>query len=341
MSDDLNEISPPEVAPERDPGGPLRSLDWRFARVQQLVGRPRGTVSPLSASDDIFVRTMRKFQLLYDASTPGGRQRLGEKFPGPYGAIQLRESVPAELQLAVQCRILARQTDAEIAKKVATTEESIDWYEKFFYNVRDRLDAPDWVWANVLRPGCLEIFSALEGQLKLVAYLCGPDVYEAIQNALPKLDGFEAPADLEGYLDETVIAAVRRQAVFMTLGFNKENSKVLFSLTRLLQAAAAVKRDSGATSTTEAMVAEAVRATIDAIRFVTRGAAEEYLEQTCPDLLDLDTAAAELRDSELYDVVAGNAAKFAHLKDLKMPPPGPARNDPPLPDQHDASPGST
>jgi hypothetical protein len=313
-----------------------------MARVEELLNEQPCPGSCSAATDDEFIDKMRQFLILYQPSTPAGRQRLAVKFPGPYGALQLRQSRPPELRLAVECRILARQSDTVIAQKTALTPAAIGWYEKMFFSVRDALPAPDWVAANVLHPSCLENLSPLEGPLKQIAYEGGPDLYETMKSLLPQRDDLEAPAELEDDLDEMVNAVIRRRAVFCGMDSNKDNSRELVSLGRLLQSSAALKHDVGGGSTArELMVAEAVRSTIDAIKFFTGDAAVEDLEKNCPDMLEFDKAAAELRDHQLYDVIIGKGAKYEHLKSMKMPLARGPREDPPGSDHPDASAGST
>jgi hypothetical protein len=53
----------------------------------------------------------------------------------------------------VQARILARQSDAEVAARCDLTSGAVGRYESLFFAVRDRLAAGDWVHVNAIRPG--------------------------------------------------------------------------------------------------------------------------------------------------------------------------------------------
>lgn len=52
-------------------------------------------------------------------------------------------------------------------------------------------------------------------------------------------------------------------------------------------------------------------------------------------MLEFESGAAELRDSQMYAVISGNVAAFAHLKDKTFPPPPVRREAAPVEDDID------
>ena len=51
----------------------------------------------------------------------------------------------SDIRFVVEARILARQDDATIAGKIGTLAETIAWYERLFFCVRDRLNVSDFI----------------------------------------------------------------------------------------------------------------------------------------------------------------------------------------------------
>jgi hypothetical protein len=85
--------------------------------------------------------------------------------------------------LQVQARLLARQTCDEIQGATKVSAAAIESYEALFFNVTDRLDAPDWICGNAI--GWWR-FDPLRGRdrptiFRAYSYFGGPLVLNAIQ----------------------------------------------------------------------------------------------------------------------------------------------------------------
>src|SRR5262249_59847641 len=73
-----------------------------------------------------------------------GLERLARRHPDVHAARQLHEH-GGRSALEVQCRLLARQTFDEIERATGVQAEGLRGYEGLYFNVTDRLDAPDWI----------------------------------------------------------------------------------------------------------------------------------------------------------------------------------------------------
>ena len=305
------------------PVDPSRRLDALFARVESLVSRMLTFDSRLSAQDDDDdVRLMRQFLLAYNPSSEARRQQLGKSCPGPYGVLRLRENSPG-LQLAVQCRILGRQSDVEIGSRTGLCPRRSGSTKKLCFHVRDRLDAIDWIWAFVLQPECVNNLSTVEMALKRIAYICGPAVFEEILAGLSRAAPTSEFIHLESQLDTLLTGGIRRFAI---LGLNlldvgQMEFEEFSKCARHLQRTAAAARDPKAESELQNQLTDAIRETTKQLEFATGEAGDELYRQKYPELYEFDKGAAELRDYQLYDVLRGNHEKYAYLKDKKMPPP--------------------
>lgn len=314
-------------------GDPARKLDWRFDRVQKLLSRSTAPGDLPSVSDDDFVGTMWRFIALQSAGTPAMRRQLAQRYSGPSGALQLREHGTRDLQLFVQCRILARQTDAEISTATGLAPEAIRWYELLFFNVRDRLDSPDWILACVLNPNCLETFSPLERPLKAVAYVHGPSVFEAIQLGPPREEEDpDLPTDVHAKMRRIVKGRLEVNNVLaaqlLDVGkFSPEQISAFVQRQQRLSVSA--ERASEDEDGMQAIHAACIRETIKQLVWVKGESGEEWMKKHQPEIYEYDKCAAELRDRELYAAIEGK--DYSHLKNMKMPPPGGTRDLPPDP----------
>jgi hypothetical protein len=102
-----------------------------------------------------------------------------------------------KLRWAIEARILARQTNDEIAQCCGCTPETIETYEALFFNVRSRLDFPDFITTNVVdvSPVGDSQCPSVGSLWKLFAYLGGPHVLNFA------MSGFQETGAGNGALD--------------------------------------------------------------------------------------------------------------------------------------------
>jgi hypothetical protein len=72
-----------------------------------------------------------------------------------------------------EARILAGQSDEEIAKRLSLSAESVFWFEAAFFQVRDRLASRDWVILKTIGPGIWVGSPDVWSVWKAVAYFGG------------------------------------------------------------------------------------------------------------------------------------------------------------------------
>ena len=140
---------------------PFRKPDWRYQRVLSIVQRePRP--GRCTRHDDKWVRGLRGFILRYRNADAAGDTRtlsqLKAQNPGLYFAYEIHKQAfdrPVET-FQLRARILARQDDEIIADARGTLAQTIHWYEKLFFNVRDRISSQDWVVREILYPAIVE-----------------------------------------------------------------------------------------------------------------------------------------------------------------------------------------
>jgi hypothetical protein len=122
---------------------PFPSTQWRANRAVQLIERrlkPRRW-------DDRYVRTYRRF-LLDCLAASGDERRLQAAelaWPDVCHAHKLHSYSDQEWPHLLEARLLTREPFDAIARRFDVPASAIDWYEKLFFNVCDRLDCRDWV----------------------------------------------------------------------------------------------------------------------------------------------------------------------------------------------------
>jgi hypothetical protein len=123
--------------------------------MELTARRDPGSPGRCTQHDDVYVKGLRRFILRYENYSPEQRHRLGWENPGLYIAYQLynrRNTDSQYLTRMVEARILARQSDADIAKEHTLHPEAVSWYHALYFDVRPRLKSLDWIINHVLFP---------------------------------------------------------------------------------------------------------------------------------------------------------------------------------------------
>lgn len=309
--------SSPRPPQDVDRFDPVREPDWRFNRIFEIVDHEP---QPLRSktTDDEYVREMKSFILAYRAPNGISRKKHYTKFPGPYHAWQIHQASRPETPLLVKCRILAGQTNLEIANMMGATPEAIDWYEKIFFHVRDRLDFPDWIVTHVLNPAQEGHHGVNAIPLMTFAYFGGPQALEYLISGFPGKARPQGPDDVGAFVMDAVMAGMARRGALAVNTFRANDKQVLQLLGMVARQQAARKTGDGLSMPSELI--QAVRAFLNKIKFSKGSEAAKEEQRTAPDLYEADNLAAELRDDEIYEMANGNSKELlADLKAMKFP----------------------
>jgi hypothetical protein len=170
---------------------PFRPVHWRYDRIMDLLNANKGKQNcPIKGVDDAITITafsfIRKWEHICRV-VPHEDQldALAEIYadcPALYHAYEVyQRPVDDYARNALEARILARQSDERIASCLRLAmPESIDWYEKLFFNVRDSLDSVDYISKQVIGPlvgtGTQNVTMQLSA--KFFGYFCGEAMLE-------------------------------------------------------------------------------------------------------------------------------------------------------------------
>lgn len=218
---------------------PFRSPSWRFDRVLSLVDhQPK----PLRASrkyDDEYVRKYRQFLLKWRENVEKDQQddwiKLFRKDPAMYYAHLISIDSDPEWKSILQAKILAGLDDAELAGDIGTLPETVELYEKLFFNVRDRLRDHTYIVKTVLGVtsrrdgGFNDTFNDSRRDLcyKLFAYFGGPIVLDIVVSGFSNAPIPNSRQKAEQWLDQAMKTAVRRRSSMAAQVFEVNKFNVL------------------------------------------------------------------------------------------------------------------
>lgn len=286
-----------EALQKYDPGA---EPDWRHQRILEIIHR-HPSPGRCSRYDDTWVKKARGFILAYEQKEQKRipRRKLILICPELYYAYVIHERAASgndadvNVMLLIQARIIAGQTDEDIAKAVGTHPGVIGWYAKLFFDVRDRLDQKDWVISRVLVPALVrspvadeedegpvhpvETFSRnfLDGSLKYFGYFGGGEVINTIL-------GGQRREVSENATDEFLDTFFRRQLKVKTIQAISRLPVNRYNITTLLETymeLIKLERAAGGTAE-ESAYSDAMTALLGSVRFQTGGDARKMIQQT-------------------------------------------------------------
>ena len=201
---------------------PFRRPRWRAERAMQMVEHRPSPLKPRS-SDDRYVREYRWFLLQYLAEDADEDQRNAaiQEQPHVYHAHSLRYHPDTELRQILEARLLTSESFAQIAERFGVEPAAIDYYEKLFFHVRDRLECSDWI-VKVIRELPEERAPNPEGILttaqrglvyRLFAYHGGSEVLDAVIAGLAPSKIALCGGNLGDWFDDAFVQLVRSSAV--------------------------------------------------------------------------------------------------------------------------------
>ena len=132
--------------------GPFRTPKWRLERVVQLISH-RSVRSRPGQYDDDYIQIYWRILLALAAAgdDEANRDAVFREYPDVCAAHRFHYSPDLEQRQTLEARLLTDETFEQIASRYGVAPQVIDYYEKLFFDVRDRMHAKGWIAMMVLR----------------------------------------------------------------------------------------------------------------------------------------------------------------------------------------------
>lgn len=126
---------------------PTRPVDWRWKLVSLATSYPE---LKTRIKNDPYLLQLFKFVKRVDEAVAKedllASFKIQEQEPDLFAAWCFYSHVSLRrLESELKARILAQEDSNQISKKLNVTVGSLDWYEKAFFNVLDRIDSPSYI----------------------------------------------------------------------------------------------------------------------------------------------------------------------------------------------------
>jgi len=230
------------------------------------------------------------------AKTHRERMDVADRNPGIWLAKFIYEQQAPNgqaLRWAIEARILARQTNDQIAQCLGCKPDVIAAYEALFFNVRDRLANGDFITQCVISaPAARAKDEPLGRAWKLFGYRAGPQVLEAVLGGLSAGQVVESPDDVSKYLDVVTVETMQQKAAVAAATIQVQE-KTSFGLIDALHKSVKAGRNTNSASLQLESLQVGLQQLLAAMPYTVIGQVEEKK------LSEFDRNAAELRTEEL------------------------------------------
>lgn len=200
---------------------PFRPPQWRSERAILLADRQPRPLRP-RRFDDAYIRTYWQFLVDYVRTRehPERSHALFLRQPHVYHAHMVQWHPDPEWKTILEARLLTGANYAEIANGLNLDPAVVNWYEKLFFNVREKLHHRDWIVKTITGSPAdraankSDTMTDLQRDMvyKLFAYLGGPLVLDAIICGFNGLDFPAKAADIPEWFDAALANLVRVRA---------------------------------------------------------------------------------------------------------------------------------
>jgi len=222
---------------------PWRPADAWWQRAIGIIGHGHaGTSSRLDTLPGrSWIRRAEEYlHACCTAKSRRERRELSIRYPAMYQAHQVYSQARPQyrhLRSAIEARLLARQTSAEIAALHGCHTDTVDAYEALYFNVRDRLDYSDFVQNCLLNPLVLGRTTALDRGTfwKLFGYAGGPLMLDAVMAELPKASRVKRRKNAQKNMDATAVWLVKLKAALAALSLAVGSDTEVFLIRTLVK----------------------------------------------------------------------------------------------------------
>jgi hypothetical protein len=230
-------------------------------------------------------------------------------------AIWTEEKMPT--RWAIEARVLAEETDEEIAEKLGARPEVVTAYVNVFFDVREKLCNKDYVLNVIMADAVSRGLQERHYDLlwKMLGYNGGPHVLDAAMSRCVAINKPNSPDAVSGFFQDFAINSMKYKAAIATLTVPVTPHTQL-SLIDSFVKYVEVERTTDSASKAQTSIVENIGAMLTALPFKIG----TKIDSVDAKMLPFDNQAAELRHDEMMIVATGGKLdNTADLSNLKYP----------------------
>jgi hypothetical protein len=284
---------------------PRRATNWRWLRAVQIDGGGSRASRALDGPEGFkWIRRASRLKRRYEeaGNRPELMYRLVQYDRAMFWAHSIWLDDKAPTRWAFEARILAGESDLEIAERLGTDPEIVEAYEAVFFQVREMLQRRDYIVNVVMAAAVTRGLSERQYDLlwKMFGYHGGPHVLDAV---ISKFTPIAKPDSADGvgqFFQEFAVNTVKHKAAIATLTV-PINLHTQLALIESFVKYVEIEKGSENATKAHSTIVENIGAMLGALPF----GIGTRVDSKADKMLPYDDGAAELRNDELMVVAAG------------------------------------
>jgi hypothetical protein len=299
---------------------PRRAPHWRWLRAVQIDGGGQKATRSFDGEQGFaWIRRATRLKRHYD--------RAGNR-PDKMYALMLRDSdlfwahamwvdEKAPTRWGLEARVLAGETDEQIAAKIGSTPEIVAAYVSTFFDVREKMQHQDYVINVILGDAVSRGLQERHYDLlwKMLGYQGGPHVLDAVINRFISISKPEGPDAVAGFFQDTAINSMKYKAALATLTV-QINTHTQLPLIDSFVKYVEIERTTDSASKAQTSIIDNIGAMLTSMPFKIG----TKLDSVTAKMLPFDDGAAELRGDEMMIIASGGEVESAaDIQKLNFP----------------------
>lgn len=299
---------------------PRRAPNWRWLRAVQIdTGGPRASSRLDGPKGYEWIRRTSRLKRRFDAANnrPAAIYALMHRDSALFWAHSIWSEDKAPTRWGIEARVLAGETNEEIAAKVGTSPEVINAYTEVFFDVREKLQEIDYISNVVLAEAVTRGLQERHYDLlwKMMGYKGGPYVLDAVMSRFINTTRPETPDAVSGFFQDFAVNAMKYKAALATLTV-QINTHTQLALIDSFVKYVEIERTTENATKAHATIVENIGAMLTSLPFKVG----TKLDSDTVKMLPFDNGAAELRNDELMTLAVGGSLQNQKLiQDLHFP----------------------
>ena len=299
---------------------PRRAPHWRWLRAVELdAGGPRPSRVIDGPAGFEWIRRAIRLKRRFERSNnnPSNLRALLVRDADLFWAHSIWLDDRAPTRWGIEARVLADETDEEIAEKMGARPEVVSAYINVFFDVREKMQHPDYVINVILADAVTRGLQERHYDLlwKLMGYHGGPHVLDAAINKFVSLGKPTSRDDVSGFLQDFAINSMKYKSAVaaLTVQINTHTQLPLIdSFVKYVE----IERTTENATKAHATIVENIGAMLSALPFKVG----TKLDSEPLKMLPFDSGAAELRQDELMVLANGGVLQEqSEIENLRFP----------------------
>lgn len=299
---------------------PCRAPHWKWLRAQEIDGGGQKPTRKIDGPDG-FTWIRRAVRLKRHAERAGNRRNamyaliLRDKELFWAHSIWLADKNPT--RWGIEARVLAGESDEQIAEKIGTDPGIIAAYINVFFDVRDRLNNLDYVQNVIMADAVTRGLQERHYDLlwKLLAYKGGPLVLDAVINRGTDVTKPNSADGVGTFFQDFAISSMKYKAALASLTV-QVNTHTQLPLIESFVKYVEIEKNSDNAMKAQSSIVDNIGVMLTSLPFQIG----TKLDSEGAKMLPFDNGAAELRGDEMLVIAAGGKLKnTADIQKLGFP----------------------